>query len=172
MDLQSEHERYLTEEVFQQPVIVYNYPAAIKAFYMRQNDDGRTVAAMDVLVPKVGELIGGSQREERLEVRVLPPQTPNMRLGLLTRVLIAASVNPCCSNRLACFAGRSITVNIFRHRCGCGLSYIKACPMRIGHVFARAQSRRAHRRRPARGVPGGAPVMLCRSTFPGPRLCY
>ncbi|KAK9832624.1 hypothetical protein WJX81_004893 [Elliptochloris bilobata] len=68
VDLQSEHERYLTEEVFQQPVIVYNYPRAIKAFYMRQNDDGRTVAAMDVLVPKVGELIGGSQREERLEV--------------------------------------------------------------------------------------------------------
>ncbi|KAK9861825.1 hypothetical protein WJX84_011032 [Apatococcus fuscideae] len=68
VDLSSEHERYLTEEVFQQPVIVYNYPKAIKAFYMRANDDGRTVAAMDVLVPKVGELIGGSQREERLEV--------------------------------------------------------------------------------------------------------
>ena len=74
MDLQSEHERYLTEEVFRQPVIVYNYPRAIKAFYMRQNDDGRTVAAMDVLVPKVGELIGGSQREERLEARAPPPQ--------------------------------------------------------------------------------------------------
>lgn len=72
MDLSSEHERYLTEEVFKQPVIVYNYPKAIKAFYMRANDDGRTVAAMDVLVPKVGELIGGSQREERLEVMILP----------------------------------------------------------------------------------------------------
>ncbi|EIE23345.1 asparaginyl-tRNA synthetase, partial [Coccomyxa subellipsoidea C-169] len=68
IDLASEHERYLTEEVFKKPVIVYNYPSAIKAFYMRQNDDGKTVAAMDVLVPKVGELIGGSQREDRLEV--------------------------------------------------------------------------------------------------------
>ena len=57
-----------------QPVIVYNYPRAIKAFYMRQNDDGRTVAAMDVLVPKVGELVGGSQREERYEARP-PSQT-------------------------------------------------------------------------------------------------
>ncbi|BDA47172.1 Asparagine-tRNA ligase, cytoplasmic 1 [Coccomyxa sp. Obi] len=68
IDLASEHERYLTEEVFKKPVIVYNYPKAIKAFYMRANDDGKTVAAMDVLVPKVGELIGGSQREDRLEV--------------------------------------------------------------------------------------------------------
>jgi len=72
IDLQSEHERYLTEDVFRQPVIVFNYPRAIKAFYMRQNDDGRTVAAMDVLVPKVGELIGGSQREERYEARPRP----------------------------------------------------------------------------------------------------
>ena len=55
IDLQTEHERYLTEEVFKQPVIVFNYPAAIKAFYMRLNEDGRTVAAMDVLVPKVCE---------------------------------------------------------------------------------------------------------------------
>eukprot|EP00250_Pteridium_aquilinum_P014639 c22110_g1_i1 orf=386-2074(+) len=68
IDLASEHERYLTEEVFKRPVIVYNYPKDIKAFYMRLNDDGKTVAAMDVLVPKVGELVGGSQREERLEV--------------------------------------------------------------------------------------------------------
>eukprot|EP01024_Parvocaulis_polyphysoides_P013867 TRINITY_DN15495_c0_g3_i2.p2 TRINITY_DN15495_c0_g3~~TRINITY_DN15495_c0_g3_i2.p2 ORF type:complete len:291 (-),score=45.08 TRINITY_DN15495_c0_g3_i2:265-1116(-) len=68
IDLASEHERYLTEEVFKQPVIVYNYPKEIKAFYMRLNDDQKTVAAMDVLVPKVGELIGGSQREERLDV--------------------------------------------------------------------------------------------------------
>jgi asparaginyl-tRNA synthetase len=67
-DLQTEHERYLTETYFQKPVIVYNYPKDIKAFYMRLNDDGRTVAAMDLLVPRVGELIGGSQREERLEV--------------------------------------------------------------------------------------------------------
>ncbi|XP_034215803.1 asparagine--tRNA ligase, chloroplastic/mitochondrial isoform X5 [Prunus dulcis] len=67
-DLQSEHERYLTEEAFSGcPVIVRDYPKDIKAFYMRQNDDGKTVAAMDMLVPRVGELIGGSQREERLE---------------------------------------------------------------------------------------------------------
>ncbi|WIA42435.1 hypothetical protein OEZ86_008432 [Tetradesmus obliquus] len=68
IDLATEHERYLAEEVFKQPVIVYNYPKDIKAFYMRLNDDGKTVAAMDVLVPKVGELIGGSQREDRVEV--------------------------------------------------------------------------------------------------------
>ncbi len=67
LDMQSEHERYLTEQVFKRPVIVYDYPEQIKAFYMRMNDDGRTVRAMDVLVPKVGEIIGGSQREERLD---------------------------------------------------------------------------------------------------------
>lgn len=64
-DLQSEHERYLTEHHFKRPVFVYDWPKDIKAFYMRQNDDGKTVAAMDLLVPKIGELIGGSQREER-----------------------------------------------------------------------------------------------------------
>ncbi|HKL24849.1 MAG TPA: asparagine--tRNA ligase [Desulfuromonadales bacterium] len=67
-DLQSEHERYLTESVVGGPLFVTDYPAGIKAFYMRRNDDGRTVAAMDLLVPKVGEIIGGSQREERLDV--------------------------------------------------------------------------------------------------------
>lgn len=67
-DLQSEHERFLCETYFKKPVIVYNYPKEIKAFYMRLNDDGRTVAAMDLLVPRIGELIGGSQREERLAV--------------------------------------------------------------------------------------------------------
>ncbi|HEX7052881.1 MAG TPA: asparagine--tRNA ligase [Burkholderiales bacterium] len=67
-DLQSEHERYLTEKHARRPVIVMNYPKAIKAFYMRLNDDGRTVAAMDVLAPGVGEIVGGSQREERLDV--------------------------------------------------------------------------------------------------------
>jgi asparaginyl-tRNA synthetase len=67
-DLQSEHERYLTEEHFKQPVVLINYPKQIKAFYMRLNDDGKTVGAMDVLVPKIGEIIGGSQREERLDV--------------------------------------------------------------------------------------------------------
>src|SRR5437867_684219 len=68
VDLQSEHERYLTEKHAKKPVIVMNYPKAIKAFYMRSNDDGRTVAAMDVLAPGIGEIIGGSQREERLDV--------------------------------------------------------------------------------------------------------
>ena len=67
-DLQTEHERYLTEQHFKQPVIVYDYPKTIKPFYMRVNDDRETVAAMDVLVPNIGEIIGGSQREERLEV--------------------------------------------------------------------------------------------------------
>ena len=65
-DLQSEHERYLTDKVFNGPVIVIDYPKEIKAFYMRLNPDGKTVAAMDVLAPKIGEIIGGSQREERL----------------------------------------------------------------------------------------------------------
>src|SRR6266480_1324317 len=68
MDLQSEHERYLTEKYAKKPVIVMNYPKDIKAFYMRVNDDGKTVAAMDVLAPGIGEIIGGSQREERLAV--------------------------------------------------------------------------------------------------------
>ncbi len=67
VDLQTEHERYLTEEYLKKPVVVMNYPKEIKAFYMRVNDDGRTVAAMDVLAPGIGEIIGGSQREERLE---------------------------------------------------------------------------------------------------------
>jgi asparaginyl-tRNA synthetase len=68
LNLQSEHERFLTEEHFRSPVTVYNYPREIKPFYMRRNDDGKTVTAMDVLVPGIGEIIGGSQREERLDV--------------------------------------------------------------------------------------------------------
>ena len=68
LDLQSEHERFLTEEFFGKPVILTDYPRKIKSFYMRDNDDGKTVAAMDVLVPKIGEIIGGSQREERLDI--------------------------------------------------------------------------------------------------------
>ena len=68
VDLQAEHERYLTEKHFKAPVILYDYPRRIKPFYMRCNDDGKTVRAMDILVPKVGEIIGGSQREERLDV--------------------------------------------------------------------------------------------------------
>ena len=68
VDLQTEHERYLTEQVYKKPIFLVDYPKEIKAFYMRQNDDGKTVAAMDLLVPGVGEIIGGSQREERLDV--------------------------------------------------------------------------------------------------------
>jgi len=68
MDLPSEMERFLTEKLYEKPVVVYNYPKGIKAFYMRLNDDDKTVAAFDVLVPGVGELVGGSQREERLGV--------------------------------------------------------------------------------------------------------
>ncbi len=68
VNLQSEHERFITEEVFKRPTVVTDYPKQIKAFYMRENDDGKTVRAMDILVPGIGEIIGGSQREERLEV--------------------------------------------------------------------------------------------------------
>jgi len=67
IDLQSEHERYLVEKHFKKPVILTGYPKEIKAFYMKQNEDGKTVRAMDVLFPKIGEIIGGSQREENLE---------------------------------------------------------------------------------------------------------
>lgn len=67
IDMQSEHERYLVEKHFKKPVIVTNYPKEIKSFYMRQNDDGKTVAAMDILAPGIGEIVGGSQREERLD---------------------------------------------------------------------------------------------------------
>ena len=80
VDLQSEHERYITEKVVNGPVFLINYPRDIKAFYMRQNNDGRTVAAMDLLVPKVGEIIGGSQREERLD--------------LLTERMLATGIDP------------------------------------------------------------------------------
>ena len=67
-DLQSEHERFLVEKEFKCPVVIYNYPAKIKSFYMRLNDDGKTVRAMDILFPGIGEIVGGSQREERLEI--------------------------------------------------------------------------------------------------------
>ena len=68
LDLGSEHERFLTEQVYKRPVIMTDYPKEIKAFYMKLNEDGKTVRAMDILVPKIGELIGGSQREEHLDV--------------------------------------------------------------------------------------------------------
>ena len=79
VDLQTEHERFLTEETFKKPVIIRDYPAAIKAFYMRLNDDQRTVAAMDVLVPRIGEIIGGSQREDRLDVLERRMREMNLR---------------------------------------------------------------------------------------------
>ncbi|MCJ7544395.1 MAG: asparagine--tRNA ligase [Phycisphaerae bacterium] len=79
-DIQTEHERYLTEELFGRPVILTDYPASIKPFYMRLNDDGRTAAAMDVLVPRIGEIIGGSQREERLEVLAERMTSAGMKL--------------------------------------------------------------------------------------------
>jgi len=70
MDMQTEHERYICEEIFKGPTFVTNYPKDIKAFYMRMNEDGKTVAATDLLVPGVGEIIGGSQREERMDMLV------------------------------------------------------------------------------------------------------
>lgn len=79
VDLQSEHERFLTEEYFQKPVILTDYPKKIKAFYMRSNDDDKTVAAMDILVPKIGEIVGGSQREERLDYLVAKLKENNLR---------------------------------------------------------------------------------------------
>ena len=83
MDLQTEHERYLTEQVFKRPVFVTDYPKDIKAFYMKLNEDGKTVRAMDVLFPKIGEIIGGSEREsslEKLEARI--EETGMSRKGL------------------------------------------------------------------------------------------
>ena len=80
IDMQTEHERFLAEEHFKRPVIVRDYPKEIKAFYMRLNDDGKTVAAMDVLVPRIGELIGGSQREERYDVLVQKIKECGMRI--------------------------------------------------------------------------------------------
>jgi asparaginyl-tRNA synthetase len=74
VDLASEHEKYLTDIVYKGPIIVYNYPKDIKAFYMKMNDDNKTVQAMDILVPKIGELVGGSAREadlEKLDARLL-----------------------------------------------------------------------------------------------------
>ncbi|AVQ70882.1 asparagine--tRNA ligase [Microcystis sp. MC19] len=78
LDLQSEHERYLAEELFKKPVIVTNYPKTIKAFYMRLDDNNKTVSAMDILAPKIGEIIGGSQREERLDVLIQRMQEQGM----------------------------------------------------------------------------------------------
>ena len=95
-DLQAEHERYLTEKHFKRPVILYDYPRTLKPFYMRVNDDGKTVRAMDVLVPGVGEIIGGSQREERLDVL----EAAHERAGPRTRtttggISTCAATAPC-----------------------------------------------------------------------------
>ena len=79
IDLQTEHERYLTEEIFRKPVLVTDYPKDIKAFYMRLNDDGKAVAACDLLVPGVGEINGGSHREERLDVRTARMQANGLK---------------------------------------------------------------------------------------------
>ncbi|HDL04376.1 MAG TPA: asparagine--tRNA ligase, partial [candidate division Zixibacteria bacterium] len=82
IDIQTEHERYLAEKKFKMPVIVTDYPKKIKAFYMRVNDDEKTVAAMDVLVPKIGEIIGGSQREERFDVLKAHMEEKGIDIGL------------------------------------------------------------------------------------------
>lgn len=78
-DLQTEHEKYLTEQIYQKPLFVTDYPKEIKSFYMRQNDDNKTVAAMDLLVPGIGEIIGGSQREERLDVLLTRMEELNLK---------------------------------------------------------------------------------------------
>jgi len=80
MDMGSEHERYLAEKVYEQPVIVYNYPKEFKSFYMKMNDDGKTMQAMDMLVPGIGELIGGSAREENLEKLDLMIKEKNLKV--------------------------------------------------------------------------------------------
>ena len=81
MDLQAEHERYLCEELMQGPLFITNYPATLKPFYMRLDEDEKTVAAMDLLVPGIGELIGGSQREERLDLLQARMQAAGLNLG-------------------------------------------------------------------------------------------
>jgi asparaginyl-tRNA synthetase len=95
VDLQSEHERYLVEKHFKKPVIITNYPKEIKAFYMRQNDDGKTVAAMDILAPGIGEIVGGSQREERLDKLEQRMQEMNIPLGELSWYLDTRRFGTC-----------------------------------------------------------------------------
>ena len=110
-DLQAEHERYLTEKHFGQPVILYDYPRTIKPFYMRVNDDGRTVRAMDVLVPKVGEIIGGSQREERLDVLEERMKRAGPRSGGLLVVSRPAPLRHRAARRLRAGAGAGAAVH-------------------------------------------------------------
>ncbi len=109
-DLQSEHERYLTEKKFDGPVILYDYPAAIKPFYMRVNDDQRTVRAMDVLVPKVGEIIGGSQREERLDVLTARMRAARIESGGLLVVRRPAQVRHRATRRFRTGVGTDCAV--------------------------------------------------------------
>ena len=99
-DLQSEHERYLTEQTFKKPVIVTDYPKEIKAFYMRANDDGKTVRAMDVLAPRIGEIIGGSQREERYDVLLDKIRAQELERGGVLVVSGAAQVRQRAPRRL------------------------------------------------------------------------
>ena len=98
-DLQSEHERFLTESHFKKPVIVFDYPKTIKPFYMRVNDDDQTVAAMDILVPGIGEIIGGSQREERLPVSALPHGGNGPETGGLLVVYRFPAIRVCSPQR-------------------------------------------------------------------------
>jgi len=98
-DLSTAHERFLCDAVFAGPVVVHDYPKEIKAFYMRQNDDGRTVAAMDVLFPRCGEIVGGSQREERpdvLDARVAELGLDAAALAWSPRARAARAQRPCC----------------------------------------------------------------------------
>lgn len=95
IDLQSEHERYLVEKHFKKPVILINYPKNIKAFYMRQNDDGKTVAAMDILAPGIGEIVGGSQREERLDKLIKRMEEMNISIEELNWYLDTRRFGTC-----------------------------------------------------------------------------
>ena len=95
-DLQTEHERYLTEHIMKKPVFVINYPKDIKAFYMRLNDDNKTVAAMDLLVPGVGEIISGSQREERLDVLEKRMEEMGLEKTIAGILILVASGYPSC----------------------------------------------------------------------------
>ena len=135
IDLQSEHERYLTEKHAKKPVIVMNYPKDIKAFYMRVNDDGRTVAAMDVLAPGIGEIIGGSQREERLDVLDARMTRARHRQGALRLVPRSAPL---------------------RHRAARGLR-----PRLRAHARLRHRPRQRARRDPVPAHAGEREVLRC-----------
>ncbi len=100
INLQSEHERFLTEEHFKCPVIVYNYPKEIKPFYMRLNEDGKTVTAMDVLVPGIGEIVGGSQREERLDILEENMRSMGMNAGSVPVVCGSAPLRHGAARRI------------------------------------------------------------------------